>query len=715
MDKLYYRDRYQLLIESTTDWLWEIDSNGKYTYCSPQVEKILGYSTHEIVGLTPFDLMPKNEAREIAEKFHSIATNREPIASLRNYNIHRDGHLVLLETSGAPFYDKFGDYAGYRGIDREITAVNSGDDHYLVNRKILDSIDEAVVCILPDGTIKFVNTAFCRLMGYELHELLEQNISLIDSDDSDDSRKAAYAIEELTSKTSIKHKRWRKKKDGALVHVNINAKAILDRNGEVSQLFGIYVEIQKVEELKSLIKEANYSYHELHGSLLEAQRIGKIGGWTLDVETLTVTWSEQLFHMFAMAPIDEIPSYDEQKALFSEDSFKKLDAAIQNTIKTGASYELELNVNRADGKKGWILARGAAIKSDGDVVKKIRGIAVDISERKELLLQKEKLYIENRLAIDTAKLGLWTLHLDTGELIWNDRMLEIFGLSDDEFSGDLDAWKMQVHPEDLERVEREISKIMRGEAALDLRYRIIRKDNAVRYIEASCSAVRNQSDTIEEVVGIDRDVTEFVESQEKLAAQSAELMDSLLSTVEMASEISTLRDPYTAGHEKRVAEICVAIAEELGCDEDFNLGLKVAAQLHDIGKMGLPSEILTKPGKLTPTEYEYVKSHSQLGYNILNPISFPWPVSDIVLQHHERIDGSGYPNGLKGEEILLAARIMGVADVVEAMASHRPYRAGLGLDVALDEIERGRGSIYDQQVSDACLRIFREKGFVIPV
>jgi len=175
-----------------------------------------------------------------------------------------------------------------------------------------------------------------------------------------------------------------------------------------------------------------------------------------------------------------------------------------------------------------------------------------------------------------------------------------------------------------------------------------------------------------------------------------------------------MRDPYTAGHERRVAELAVAIGAELGFDTHRQEGLRVAGHLHDVGKMAVPVELLVKPTRLSAAEFELVKAHPQAGYEILKDVEFPWPVAQVALQHHERVDGGGYPQGLQGNAILLEARIVAVADVVESMASHRPYRPGLGIDKALAEIERGRGSAYDAQVVDACLRLFCGKGYVIP-
>ncbi len=201
--------------------------------------------------------------------------------------------------------------------------------------------------------------------------------------------------------------------------------------------------------------------------------------------------------------------------------------------------------------------------------------------------------------------------------------------------------------------------------------------------------------------------TELRESQRKLKRNLLDSITALASTLEM-------RDPYTAGHQKRVAHLAVAIAEEMKLHEDLVEAINLAAIVHDVGKIQVPSEILSKPVRLSEIEFSLIRQHAQSGYEILQSIDFPWPIARIVLQHHERMDGSGYPQGLKGDAILLESRIIAVADVIEAMASHRPYRPGLGVDVAIDEISRFRGIRFDPQVVDACVALFKQRGYILP-
>lgn len=207
------------------------------------------------------------------------------------------------------------------------------------------------------------------------------------------------------------------------------------------------------------------------------------------------------------------------------------------------------------------------------------------------------------------------------------------------------------------------------------------------------------------------DITDRKKSEETLKNTLESLRKAIGATVQvMVSAIET-RDPYTAGHQMRVADLARAIAAEMGLPQDKIDSIRIAGSIHDIGKLSIPAEILSKPTKLSNIEYSLIKEHSRQGYEILKDVESPWPLAQIVHQHHERTNGSGYPRSLKGEEILLEARILAVSDVVESMASHRPYRSAMGLDAALEEIEKNRGLLYDGHVVDASLRLFREKGF----
>ena len=208
-----------------------------------------------------------------------------------------------------------------------------------------------------------------------------------------------------------------------------------------------------------------------------------------------------------------------------------------------------------------------------------------------------------------------------------------------------------------------------------------------------------------------QEIAERKLAEERLQQSYAKLQKNLDEIVHAMSLTVEKRDPYTAGHQKRTTELAMALAGEMGLSEHQIKGIQMAALIHDMGKISIPAEILSKPGKLNEVEMQMVRRHPQAAFEILKEIDFPWPVDLIVLQHHEKMDGSGYPQGLAGEDILLEARILCIADVVESIESHRPYRPGLGIDKALEEISNNRGILFDQDVVDACLRLFKEKNF----
>jgi len=239
----------------------------------------------------------------------------------------------------------------------------------------------------------------------------------------------------------------------------------------------------------------------------------------------------------------------------------------------------------------------------------------------------------------------------------------------------------------------------------------LHKNGQVVSLETSGAPMFDAQGVFKGYRGIDRDITERKEAEKERRASAEKLEQILLQTIEAIAATVEARDPYTAGHQQRVALLASAIASEMGLSAEIIHGISLAASIHDLGKIRVPAEILSKPGRLNQIEYELVKGHSQTGYDIIKHIQFPLPIAQMVLQHHERLDGSGYPQGLKDTQILLEAKILAVADVVEAMSSHRPYRPSLGMDAALEEITRNRGVYYDPEVVDSCIALFQKKKF----
>ena len=240
--------------------------------------------------------------------------------------------------------------------------------------------------------------------------------------------------------------------------------------------------------------------------------------------------------------------------------------------------------------------------------------------------------------------------------------------------------------------------------------RLVKKDGAQVWAHIQATAAQDgESRRVCRVVL--SDITDRKQAEEKLKDTLESLRKAVNTTIQVMVAAVETRDPYTAGHQIRSANLARAIATEMGLPQEKIDAIRMAGSIHDIGKLSIPAEILSKPTKLSEIEFSLIKEHAKKGYEMLKDVESPWPLAEIVRQHHERIDGSGYPRNLKGDDILIEARILSVADVVEAMASHRPYRPGLGIDAALNEIEKNRGILYDSTAADACLRLFRENGF----
>lgn len=357
---------------------------------------------------------------------------------------------------------------------------------------------------------------------------------------------------------------------------------------------------------------------------------------------------------------------------------------------------------RKDGKQVYVEESILPIRDNEGKIIGLRGLVHDITERVEY---EEKLK-SRALLLDSAY-DIILAFDEKGDIVYaNETAARNYRYTIDQLlSMNI---RQLVHPDALPVLEEQLAAT-KHKADLSFEITCINGDNTPMELEAKVRPIETEGQKIN--ISVLRDITERKRMEEQLRNALQQINTTLEGTIEAIATMSELRDPYTAGHQQRVTGLALAIAQEMGLPEEKIQALRVAGLLHDVGKVYVPSEILSKPGKLAELERNLVRAHAEASYNIVKTIKFPWPVCRIILQHHERIDGSGYPKGLKGEEIELEARILAVADVVEAMMSHRPYRPAMGLDKALEEITTNRGILYDEQVVDACVRLFREKGF----
>lgn len=393
-----------------------------------------------------------------------------------------------------------------------------------------------------------------------------------------------------------------------------------------------------------------------------------------------------------------------------KETAKKVFQAFNKVYRTGESTkEFDWQIIRKDGTRRYI-EQSASLKKDS-TGKPIgfRGIFHDITERKqteELLKKSEENF---RHSLDDSPLGVRIVSSNGETLYANKATLDIYGYSSIDELRNTPLHKRYT-PDSIAKFLWRKEKRDRGEIGpSEYEISIMRKDGEIRHIHTLRKEIFWNGKKQYQVIY--QDITENRKAEEKLKETLETLRRSIHTTIQVLGIASEARDPYTAGHQRRVADLARAIATEMKLPHDAIEGIRMAGAIHDIGKISIPSEILCKPTMLTDLEFSLVKSHCQYSYEIIKDVESPWPLADIVYQHHERINGSGYPQKLKGEDILIEARILAVADVVEAIMSFRPYRPSLGQDIALSEIESNSGILYDHNVTKACLKIFRENHF----
>ena len=342
----------------------------------------------------------------------------------------------------------------------------------------------------------------------------------------------------------------------------------------------------------------------------------------------------------------------------------------------------------------------------------------DITDRKRAEEALRTSSLQLAVAADMARIAYWEVDDTKGEFTFNDAFYELYGTTAEREGGYRMAvaeyGERFVHPDDRAMVQRSAENHRSGtesEFLADVEHRIIRGDGEVRHILARTRGIKDAMGRIVRCYGANQDITDRKRGEEKLESTLGNLRKAIGGTIQAIAHVLEARDPYTAGHQRRVADLARSIATEMRLPSDMIEGIRMAAVIHDIGKISVPVEMLSKPGKLTEKEFEFIQEHPGDGYGYLKDVEFPWPVAEIIYQHHERLDGSGYPRGLRGDDVLVEARIIALADVIEAMASYRPYRPARGVDAALDEIKKNKGILYDPGVVDACLKLFEEKGY----
>ncbi len=381
-------------------------------------------------------------------------------------------------------------------------------------------------------------------------------------------------------------------------------------------------------------------------------------------------------------------------------------ASIDEARRTGGVVQSpELRLRCKDGSERIVTGTMTLVGEDAVVA---WTDLTEIRRSEEALCESEQHF---RTMIEQTVLGIYVRY--EGRFVYvNPRYCEMTGWSREELLGQ-EVWRFTTDdPENVRRIHDAWDRLAAGEHSVHYNVPLLCKNGEIRELALHASSIR--WDDMPATIVVADDVTERQQAQEKIASYVKQLEASMRGTLQAVSNMIDQRDPYTAGHERRVGLIAGAIGRELGWDEERCDRLELIGLVHDIGKISVPAEILSKPGRLSEVEMQLIRGHAQAGYDILKNVPFPFPVAEIIYQHHERLDGSGYPRGLQGDQILPEARVLAVADVIESIATHRPYRPARGLDVALDELEKGRGTTYDSAAIDAFGRLLKERGYQLP-
>ncbi|OHD64485.1 MAG: hypothetical protein A2176_06000, partial [Spirochaetes bacterium RBG_13_51_14] len=503
-------------------------------------------------------------------------------------------------------------------------------------------------------------------------------------------------------------------------------------------------------------KRSEEDLRESERRLKEAQVLGRNGYWEYDPTRQMLLWSDQMFVLYERDPALGAPNPEDEAPYYSPEQRQTLQEHVVKALETGIDSHVDLQAKLPSGKLMYYAATMHPIKSPNGRIVKLVGTIQDITERKQ---SEITLYKVNRAMKILSACNSCLVRATDEKDFLNDvcQIIRKNGEYSMVWIGFIDAAEKDIvrpvayagtEPVDYKSVKIDLadpdvcytmlrSVVANGEfqkrqnlpgdcqpcfgppwpanrpcrSILSLPLIFDNRTKGALTIYSTRADTFDEQETkllMELVDDISYGITTMrmrvrhlqAEEQIKMSLITAET--ALESTVKALGVTSELRDPYTAGHQRRVTQLACAIAREMGFTENRINGVRVAGLLHDIGKILIPAEILTKPSKLTEVEFAIVKTHSRASFDILKSIEFPWPVAQIVIQHHEKLNGSGYPSGLKGDEIIMEARILCVADIVEAMGSHRPYRPALGIDAALDDMKQNRGILYDPAVVDAC-------------
>jgi PAS domain S-box-containing protein/putative nucleotidyltransferase with HDIG domain len=703
-------EKYRTTLESIEEGYFEVDLGGNFIFFNDALCTIMGYSRDELLGMNNRQYTSPETAKRMYEVFNGVYRTGKP-ARIEDYDIARKGgSICTLSVSTSLLRDAAGEPTGFRGVVRDVSdrklsekALKESEERY----RLLADYATDIICI-TDLSLRFtyVSPSVTRIAGYTVDEVINARLESLFTPESIEDAKRVLT-EELALEESGKVEAGRvltlqlegRRKDGSKMWIEVRATFLRGEKDEPVSVLSVARDITDRKLAEDALRESEQRYRQLFDHAPTGiYELDFSTGKFVNINDVMCGYTGYTKEELLKLDVSDILTEDSQKLFFERMAKMFSGEKVPETV--------EYKIKTKDRREICVLVRSQYFYEDG-LPKRAAVVVHDITERKlseEALRESEEKY---RLLVNNANDGIFITQ--EGKIKFpNPKTIEILGYTADELTNIL--YTDLIHPDDreilsLERVGREKGNMSASTYSL----RIFNR--AGHHLWAQISSVPILWEGQQATINFVRDITVQRLAEEKLRQTVHRLRKITGATIQAMAQTVEVRDPYTAGHQRRVSDLARAIASHMGLPAEQVDGVRLAGVIHDIGKISVPAEILSKPGLLTNLEFALIKTHPQVGYEILKDIEFPWDIATVVLQHHERMDGSGYPQGLSGEDILLESRILAVADVVEAMASHRPYRPALGIEKALDEITLKRGRAYDAKVVDACLQLFAEKKF----
>jgi PAS domain S-box-containing protein len=745
-------DWHCILAGVIQEGIWLIDAENKTKFVNRKMAEMLGYTVDEITGRLLFDFISIEDRISIAETdaeylYHKVFKQKE------FKFCRKDGSDLWVRLSDDTIFDKNGQYAGRLVLITDTTACREAENelrHANHALKMLSEFNQTMVRVTDEralfqeacrvivgaGGYRFAFVGFIdqnksgivypvAAAGCEEGPLDTASISWAGADQNDSPTRTAiqtrrpFITRNILTDSGFFPWRAEAIKKGYASSIVLP----LVSDDQVFGVFKIYAigsDVFNSEEEKLLVDlVADLSYgiaslrtrekrKEIMEAFIESEEKYRTMVeysndliWTLD-RNGNITYANKRAEEVSGYKLSDWLGKGFASMMAPDDLARTKDIFLKTL--SGRPMQYEVTVYRED-KSAFVLSvNKAPIFKNNEIVGAVSfGRDVTESNRVEEALR----HSEREKALILESVSDLVVYQDREhKVIWAN---SVAGESVNQMAEELvgrycyEIWHQRTEPCINCSVTEafETGKLHKGE--------IISPDGREWLMEAS--PVRGINGDVIGVVEVTQEITERKRMEKELEQSLEKLKRIMEETISALATTVEIRDPYTAGHQQRVSKIACEIAREMGFTEDEIEGIRMAGLAHDIGKIHVPAEILSKPGIISELEFDIVKTHPQVGYDILKPIEFSCPIAQMVLQHHERMDGSGYPAGFSGDEIILEARILAVADVVEAMSSHRPYRPALGVDKALEEISQNRGILYDADVVDVCLALFREKGF----